>query len=123
MRTYATVEDYAARYGEPSDATKLEQCLADASRLIDAVLENHGREACRVDRSKLMQVCRNVANRTMGDEAPLPAGVSQYTMTATPYSESMTFANPNLDAYLTKQEKALLGIGRARLASVAAGWS
>lgn len=122
-KPYATVDDYAARYGEPSDPDRLAQCLADASRLIDAVLEQHGKEPHEVDRSKLVQVCRSVAHRAMGEGTTAPAGVSQYTMSATPYSETFTFANPNSDAYLTKNEKALLGIGRARLASVPLGWS
>lgn len=122
-KTYATVDEYAARYGEPSDSARLAQCLADASRLIDAVLEQHGKEPHEVDRSKLMQVCRSVAHRAMGEGTTAPAGVSQYTMSATPYSETFTFANPNSDAYLTKNEKALLGIGRSRLASVPLGWS
>lgn len=123
MSAYATAAEYAARFGAPSDPARLDECLADASRLIDAVLASHGRDPSTVDPGALMQVCRSVASRTLGDGAVAPPGVTQYSMTASPYAESWTVANPNLDAYLTKSERTMLGLGRARMASVAAGWS
>lgn len=123
MKTYASATDYEERYGAVADAERLSQCLADATRLIDSVLEFHGRDPWQVDKSRLMQVCRSAASRIYGEDgSDAPAGVKQYTMSATPYSESFTYANPNLDAYLTKAEKHMLGIGRARLSSVAVGW-
>ena len=122
MKTYASTSDYEERYGAVADTERLSQCLADATRLIDSVLEFHGRDPWQVDKGRLMQVCRSAASRIYDDAGDAPAGIKQYTMSATPYSESFTYSNPNLDAYLTKAEKQMLGIGRARLSSVAVGW-
>lgn len=123
-KTYATVDDYVAEFGEPSDRDKLVQLLADATRLIDSALWQHFKEARDVDRSNLMQACRSVAHRAYGDKNAIPPGISQYTMSAAPYSETLTVANPDSAAWLNKSEKMLLGIaGRARLASVPLGWS
>lgn len=122
-KTYATVDEYVELYGEPSDQDSLVACLENATRLIDSTLGGKHRSAADVDPGNLMQVCRDVAHRQLGDGAGAPYGVTQWTQSATPYSESMTFANPNRDAYLTKSEKLLLGIGFARLASAPLGWS
>lgn len=124
MTTYATFVDYEELYGAPSDQDRLAACLENATRLIDATLAAKGRSAETVDRGALMQVCRDVAYRQLGDGSQAPYGVTQWVQAATPYSESMSFANPTRDAYLTKSEKLLLGVGgAARMSSAAVGWS
>ena len=46
------------------------------------------------------------------------AAVSQFSQSASPYSASVTFANPTGDLYLTRQEKAWLGLKRQKLAGL-----
>lgn len=38
--------------------------------------------------------------------------LTQWSQSASPYSESMTFVNPNNDLYFKKNELALLGLGK-----------
>lgn len=122
MAAFATVEDYAARFGEPADPAVLAECLEDATRLIASELAAAGSDPAEVDPGVLMQVCREVAHRAVGGGA-VPFGVSQLTQTAGPYSGSYSFANPTGDAYLTKAERRMLGlVGAARAASVSVGW-
>lgn len=60
-------------------------------------------------------VCLSAARRALESGA---AGATQSSETVGPFSESVTWANPSGDVYLTKAERSLLGCGRARVASV-----
>ncbi len=52
--------------------------------------------------------CRVVSRMLQSDGMP---GVTQESWGASPYSGSVSYANPSGDIYLTKFEKELLGIG------------
>ena len=46
------------------------------------------------------------------------AGISQSSQTAGPFTESLTYANPAGDLYLTNAERTSLGLKRQRAFSV-----
>lgn len=107
---FATVEDLEARWHaltEPEQA-RATVLLDDASVYIASLV--------RVDASDCMQasalkiVCCSMVQRAMNASANDAFGISQQTITADIYSQSMSFANPSGDFYLTASEKRLLGI-------------
>ena len=113
---YATVEDLEARYGELTDEQQEQASvlLDDAAVLIDsaATIDTEAREsAARV-------VSCAMVNRALQAAESDAYGVSQATMTAGSYSQSMSFANPSGDLYFTSTEKALLGISGGYIGSI-----
>lgn len=111
--SYATVAQYVARYGSVSDTDMLQECLNDCSALIDMELESRGIDVSDIETDYLMRACRSMAKDIMPDEsgADIPAGATQASFTAGPYSQQFTLAHtygtPKLNAYARK----LLGIG------------
>ena len=113
---YATVQDLEARYGALTDGQqeRASVLLDDAAVLIDsaATIDTEAREsAARV-------VSCAMVNRALQAAESDAYGVSQATMTAGSYSQSMSFANPSGDLYFTSTEKALLGISGGYIGSI-----
>lgn len=117
MTCYATVDEYVARYGDVDDVEHLEAVMEDASTLIACELRDSGVDPDSVEPDALSMVCRSVAFRAMGGDAP--TGASQYSQSANGFSESFTLSNPSGDLYLTKQERTMLGVGKQRAAFIA----
>ena len=117
---YATIEQYEARFGPADDATVLQECLDDCSDVIDAELDRRGIDhddppAELADR--LMRVCRSMANRVVpaGGGSDIPVGATQASFTAGPYNQQFTMSAPYGTPRMLPSEKALLGIGGARI--------
>lgn len=114
MTSYATVEQYIARFGAVSNETVLQECLNDATRVINVALDRAG-----IDRtnptgefaSNLMSVCRSMANRVMPNDTAMPQGVTGYSVGAVGFTESYNFATAYGTPKLLPSEMALLGIG------------
>lgn len=109
--SYATVEDLEARYGELSSelegrATVL---LDDAAAIIDAYVTVDATDEHCLARLRLVSCA--MVNRALHAAESDAYGVSQSTMTAGPYTQNVSFANPSGDLYLTATEKRTLGIG------------
>lgn len=103
---YARFEDYAARYGaEGADRERVGVLLADASAIIGAMLPA-GSDA---PSALLESTACAMVNRAMACAGA--GGIAQCTQTAGAYTESLRFANPHGDLYLTQAEKDALGIG------------
>jgi phage gp36-like protein len=104
---HATLEDLRARYPDClSDESRAAALLEDASSLIDREVE----AACASpDGATLLRVACAVASRALNPASP-GFGVSQTTQTAGSYSQSVSFANPSGDLYLTKAERSSLGL-------------
>lgn len=124
MNPFATVSDLtdgwrALTEDEQSRASSL---LVRASAMIASELDRAGvtwPPTTEPLMTNLVTVTCNVVRRAMSmptDYQP----VSQYTQSAVGYSETMAYANPNGDMYLTSQEKKSLGIGRQRVGSMRA---
>lgn len=106
MDAFATLEDLKADWPGFDDsmsaqaASKLAFVSASVASLCDAGA---------VDAEVLKGVTLNAVERILQSSGEL-AGVTQESWGASPYSGSMSYANPTGDFYLTKQEKELLGI-------------
>lgn len=115
MDTFATVEQYEARYGAVADAGTLQECLEDASAAMRAALERHQvdfSEPTEDFADRLMRVCRSVANRILPEDSEgVMQGVTQMSTTAGPYSQQFTFATSYGTPKLLPSELSLLGIG------------
>lgn len=121
MEAFASVGDLAARWAgyTPDMDGRAGAVLGDVSARIRALM---ARRAVVVDPDDEVQAsvlrsvtcaaaARCLSAAAVADGAP----VSQWTQTATPYSTSYIFSNPNGDIYLTKQELRALGLAGGRV--------
>lgn len=115
---YATVSDLEARWRPLSVAEKQRAgvLLEDAAVILDAFVDICPGDGCRM--KALRQVSCSMVQRAMTAAENGLVGISQQTISADIYSQSMTTANPSGDLYLTSMEKRLLGIGGAYAVSV-----
>lgn len=121
--SYATVEQYVARYGVVDDVSMLQECLDDASAVIDAALARAGIDYSEPSddfADRLMRVCRSMANRVMPSDSgyEIPQDATSASITAGPYSQSFNFAQSYGTPKLLASELELLGIGRGRYRSI-----
>ena len=107
---YATVEDVQARMSRPMSASEQAICatdLDDAAVIIDAF------NASASDEKKKVVSCRMVI-RQLGDgnDAGVPIGATQGSMSGLGYAQSWTLSNGSTgEMYLSKLDKQLLGVG------------
>lgn len=111
---YATLTDYANRYGEAEDPTAVEVFLEDASAMIDASPGFHRLEETdpgfETQTRLLQRVTCAITYRAL---APGQfAGFESVSQGVGGFSASVSLSNPSGDLYLTSGEKKLLGIGR-----------
>lgn len=113
MESFCTVEQYEARYGDVTDESMLQECLDDCTAVICARLDRAGVDYSSPSKDyadRLMRVCRSMANRVAPDDSFLPPGVSQASMSAAGFSQSMTFSSAYGTPKLVDSELDLLGI-------------
>ena len=113
MEAFATVGDLEARWRPLSDAEKAraEVLLDDASVLVAGSGARTGSAE-----AKRIVVC-SMVKRVMMSPVDRPSVESAQT-TVGPFSESLSYANPSGDLYMTSAEKRMLGIGRQRIGSI-----
>ncbi len=116
MESFATIEDYEARYGTVDDEGTLSVLLADASAFVAGFSGFRLREDDEAFMANLVRITCAVVHRSLmaGDFV----GVTQYSETANDYTASVTPYNPSGDFYLTTPEKRVLGITRSRVAQI-----
>lgn len=117
MKPFATPAQYEARYGDVDDAEVLAEVLMDATRLIASALGRAGIDYAEPSEEladRLMQACRSMAHRAIGDDSEIPAGATQFSEGAGSYTQSFTISNPYGDLYISKAERRLLGLDGAR---------
>lgn len=115
---YALVTDIEARW---RDLTTTEEARAgvlidDASAMLDRLVAVDPNDAEQA--ALLKMVCCNMVIRAMSATDSDIFGVSQTSMTAGPYSQSMSYVNPSGDMYLTRTEKRLLGVTQGYIGSI-----
>lgn len=114
---YATVSDIEARWREltADEESKAGVLLDDAAAILDTlgVFDSSDPNVA----ANLRTVSCNMVIRALSSAADT-VGMSQGSMTAGPYTQSWTFANPSGDMYLTKMEKRLLGITQGYIGSI-----
>lgn len=115
---YATVSDIEARWREltADEESKAGVLLDDAAAILDTlgVFDSSDPNVA----ANLRIVSCNMVIRAMSAAQADTFGMSQGSMTAGPYTQSWTFANPSGDMYLTKMEKRLLGITSGYIGSI-----
>ena len=110
MSAYATVTEVAAGFREldADEQSRAEQLLEEAAILINAAAPNASEDAKSV-------VSRRMVRRALGDSstAAMPLGANQGSVAAGGYSQSWTIGSGGStgELYLSRIEKALLGIG------------
>jgi len=119
MKVYATPEDLIDRYGEMTEdeQKRAEILLTDASAIILAA--GGLKEPKEADDAAYRAVCCAMVHRVMISPSWLALGVTQRSQTSGPFTESMSFNNPNGDLYLTKAERKTLGLGGSVIGSIA----
>ena len=116
MDPFATVADLESGWSGYDDAMEeqAETMLGRVSVRLAAMLAAHGIAVDASDETQALvlkdvtceAVRRSLSAQNVADGMP----VSQFTETATPYSNSYIFSNANGDVYLTRQERELLGL-------------
>jgi hypothetical protein len=107
---YATVADVQARMTRTMSADEQTMCatlLDDAAIIIDAF-----NASATADAKKIVS-CRMVIRQMGdGDDAGVPIGATQGSMSGLGYSQSWTLSNGSTgEMYLSKMDKQLLGYG------------
>lgn len=119
MQPYATVQDYEDRYGDVEGTAQLGILLSDASAYIAAqpgfTLLDAGDPKYALQKANLTRITCSVVHRALS--AGDLAGMSSYSEGGVGYTASVSVANPSEDFYLTKSDKAALGIGAGRVGS------
>ena len=126
MKAFASVEDYEARYGDADEPEILAEILMDATREIAAALDKANISYSDVSEdfaARLMQACRSMAYRAMGDDTDVPLGATQYSQGAGGYTKQFTFSNPYSELYISKAERRLLGLDVAKIGFTVPGCS
>jgi len=106
--TYATVDDVQARMNRIMTSDERETCqtlLEDSAVIIDSY------NACAKEINKYVVSCRMVV-RALGDgnEAGIPLGATQGSMSALGYTQSWTIGSGTAgELYLNRVDKKLLG--------------
>nr|DAY94750.1 MAG TPA: hypothetical protein [Caudoviricetes sp.] len=110
---FATITDFEKRWVGLSerDALRVEALLEDASDLI--------RSTCPdwrdVPVSTLKRITCQVARRALISLSEASGvGVSSMSTTDGPFTQQISYANPQGDLYLTRSEKKSLGVGVSR---------
>ena len=117
---YATVSDIEARWRAltTEEEARAAVLIDDASAILTQLVDVDPEDA---EQAALLEtVCCNMVIRAMSASGSDLFGVSQASMTAGPYSQSMSYANPSGDMYLTKLEKQLLGVNSGYIRSLQA---
>lgn len=109
---FATATDLGSRWRPltPAEMETAGVLLADASQMI--VDEAGGVPA--VPPRTLERIVCSMVKRAMSGPFGADLGVESTQVGAGPFQETLKFANPMGDLYLTKAERRALGIGRSR---------
>lgn len=113
MEPFATQGDYEERYGADSDPERVMTLLSDATAFVAAQPGFLLRDGDDLQKANLVRVTCAVVNRSLS--AGRWAGLSSVSQGAGGQTASASVYNPSGDFYLTKAEKAALGIGGARV--------
>lgn len=117
MVAFATVDDLEARWRPLSttEQDRAEVLLDDAAVYLSALVTVDADDT--EQEAILKTVSCSMVQRVMSADVDT-FGLSQTSMTAGSYTQSMTFANPSGDFYLTGFEKRLLGISGAMIGTI-----
>lgn len=117
---FATVADLEARWRDLSDAeeARASVLLDDAAAYLQSLVEVDPDD--EVQAANLKMVSCNMVKRAMSSAASDAFGVTNAIATMGPFSQQVAYANPSGDMYVSKSERAILGIGTATIGSIRA---
>lgn len=115
---YAEVSDIETRWRDLStdEEARATALIDDASAMLAELVDI--RDGDEQQLALLKIVCCNMVIRAMSASEYDAFGASQMSMTAGPYTQQFTYANPSGDMYLTKMEKRLLGVTSSYIRSI-----
>lgn len=115
---YADVSDLESRWRDLSadEEAKAAVLLDDASAMLDSLVDVNQDDEQQAQMLKI--VCCNMVQRSMSATESDLYGVTQASMSAVGFSQSMSYSNPTGDMYLTRYEKRLLGINAGYITSI-----
>ena len=113
MTSFATLEDYEARYGAPADPDRTKTLLGDASVLIASQPGFDAQAGGETLADALVAVTCAVVNRKLISGSY--SGFSNVSQGAGGQTASVSVYNPSGDMFLTRQERRMLGIGGGRV--------
>lgn len=119
---FATLDDYAGRYGAPTEPDRVSALLGDASDTLLSEYELYWGRPYRkgdhpaFDRSA-KAVCCALVHRAVVTEGSVP-GATQYSQGAGGYTASVTLASPGGDLYVGKSDRRRLGLAGCRVGSI-----
>lgn len=122
--TLATVDDVNARRPEPlitdGERARAQALIDDATEIVLSAITRSGRPVGRTveRRANALRavVCAMVNRAYVADDV---LGVKSESETIGPVTQQYSYQNPTGDLYLTAAEKSLLGIGGARMGTIA----
>lgn len=115
---FADVSDLESRWRDLStdEETKAAVLLDDASAMLATLVNVDPNDE---EQAKMLKiVCCNMVQRSMSSTESDLYGVTQQSMSAVGFSQSMSYSNPTGDMYLTRYEKRLLGINAGYIGSI-----
>lgn len=117
---FATVADLEARWRSLTEAEEAQASvlLDDAAAYLQALVEVDPDD--EIQAANLKMVSCNMVKRAMSSSASDAFGVTNATATMGPFSQQVAYANPSGDMYVSKSERAILGIGTATIGSIRA---
>lgn len=112
MGAFAGVSDLEARWRPltPAEKGRAGALLDDAAAIIGAEFSRCGKPVDDADPALLAMTSCAMVRRAMASGTG--ADVTQQSMTAGVFSQSLTLANPTGDLYLTRDERLRLGVPR-----------
>lgn len=117
-----TLEEYASRYGTPSDPDRVAALLSDACDMLLTAYERRWGAYVKGAHAAFDRGFKAVACSIVSRAVNVPegfAGATQYSQTAGTYNASVTFANPTADLWLGKSDLRRLGLAGMRIGSIA----
>lgn len=121
----ATVDDLRARWPGPGevDEQRAEAAIGDATAYILAAVRGLYDPDDALHAAAVRTVCCSMALRALSaGQGDAGFGVTQFSQTATSFTESRSFQNPTGDLYFTSGERKMLaqamGVGRSRIWAV-----
>lgn len=107
---YATVADLEARWRDLSESEEAQASvlLGDAALIIDSFTTIDSTDEKQLGIAKYISTA--MVERAMISAASDSFGVNNMSATMGPFTQQVTYSNPNGDLYLTSTEKRMLGI-------------
>lgn len=122
LTAFATVEDLEARWRDldTTDEERAEALLLDASNYLRQIAINNNKnlddliaeDSTGIYAANVKMVVTNAVQREMTTPTDMAPDATNWTQSATPYSQSMSFGNGNAGTiYFKLKELELLGLG------------